>query len=318
MKDTTFTVISDKPSKPLNLRPKAYSKDFITIEWDVPESDGGSPITGYKIEKRDAKRDNYIKVGETEADKLEIKSTKLVEGNQYHFRVYAVNEIGESEPGITDEPITAKLPFDPPGPPINLIVSDITKATANLAWEVPEFDGGSPVTGYYIERNIATRWVKVNKKATTKLTRELKDLVEEEAYEYRALAENLAGVGEPSESVTFVAKDPFSVPGQPGQPEVEEVTAEGVKLSWSEPESDGGAEIITYIVEGKKKGVTKWQRMNKDHVTETEFKVKDVQPDVDYEFRVSAENKAGVGKASLPCAARYSECGLQKYCQGSK
>ena len=46
----------DKPSPPKNLRVTDVSKDYITLEWDVPESDGGSPLKGYNIEKADTKR----------------------------------------------------------------------------------------------------------------------------------------------------------------------------------------------------------------------------------------------------------------------
>ena len=50
-------------------------------------------------------------MGETDANTLTIKATKLTENNQYHFRVVAENEVGVSDPCETDEPITAKLPF---------------------------------------------------------------------------------------------------------------------------------------------------------------------------------------------------------------
>lgn len=299
--------VTDKPSPPLNLRPKDYSKDYITVTWDVPESDGGAPITGYRVEKRDAKRDNFTKVGETNSKTLEIKASKLVEGNQYYFRVYAINEVGESKPAVTDEPITAKLPFDPPGPPVNLTANDITRTSVTLTWETPEFDGGSPITGYYVEKNIGKRWVKVNKKATMKLTREVTDHREGETYEYRVCAENLAGVGEPCTPIQFVSKDPFTVPSQPGQPVIEDMTNEGVKLSWSKPETDGGSPITTYIVEMKPKSGTKWKRVNKDNVLDTNCVVPALEPEVECEFRILAENKAGKSQPSQTTGVKYGE-----------
>ncbi len=81
------------------------------IAWDEPESDGGSPITGYNVEKMDIKRETWVKVDSVDAKTRTLKATKLVEGNKYHFRVTAENDVGESDPGQTDEPITAKLPF---------------------------------------------------------------------------------------------------------------------------------------------------------------------------------------------------------------
>jgi hypothetical protein len=52
-----------------------------------------------------------VQVGDTQADTLTIKATKLTEGHKYLFRVVAENEMGVSDPCTTDEPITAKLPF---------------------------------------------------------------------------------------------------------------------------------------------------------------------------------------------------------------
>ena len=68
---------------------------------------------------------------------------------------------------MNDDPITAKLPFDPPGPPISFKVNDITKSSAQLSWQPPEDDGGAPVSGYYVEKNTGKRWTKVNKTATS-------------------------------------------------------------------------------------------------------------------------------------------------------
>ncbi len=107
-----FTVeVKDRPSPPPNLRVVEVYKDFIVVAWDVPESDGGSPITGYLLEKRDAKRDAFVKVEEVDSKTLKVKATKLVEGKAYYFRVLAENDVGQSDWTTMDEPVTAKLPF---------------------------------------------------------------------------------------------------------------------------------------------------------------------------------------------------------------
>lgn len=101
--------------------------------------------------------------------------------------------------------------IDKPGPPINLTPNDTTKTTTRLTWAPPEDDGGSPVTGYYVERMAAysTRWSKVNKKAVSDLELFIDDLEEGVEYKIRVCAENAAGVGEPCEPITIVVKDPF-------------------------------------------------------------------------------------------------------------
>ena len=41
--------VIDKPTVPLNVRAKEVYKNYIVVTWDVPQSDGGAPITGYKV-----------------------------------------------------------------------------------------------------------------------------------------------------------------------------------------------------------------------------------------------------------------------------
>ena len=90
---------------------KDVNKSYVVIAWDSPQSDGGSPITKYVVEKRDVKRTGYSSAGSVEGDVFEQKVTKLVEGNEYFFQVFAENDIGLSEPATMSEPVKARLPF---------------------------------------------------------------------------------------------------------------------------------------------------------------------------------------------------------------
>ena len=273
----------------------------MTLTWEEPESDGGSKITGYVIEKADVKRrNNFLTAGQCEDTTFKVD--KLLEGNEYIFKVMAENAIGTSDPASIDEPITAKLPFDPPGPPRNVRISDLTASSCTLHWEKPGFDGGSAIHGYYIEKSsgYSSRWVKVNREPITNLQKAFKDLVEGSEYEYRVLAENDAGISKPSETTgVFKAKDPFDVPGQPGTPEVTKITKDTASLTWTAPQSDGGSEITNYIVEVREVGDKKWKRANKtDKVKGLKYDVSNLREGTEYEFRVTAENKAGEGKPS--------------------
>ena len=102
---------------------------------------------------------------------------------------------------------------DKPGPPEAPTISDVTKTGCVVAWQPPKEDGGSPVTGYHVERCLATtdRWLKINKGAVAELKFPVTDLVEGNQYQFRISAENKVGVGPPSSPCPpFVAKDAFS------------------------------------------------------------------------------------------------------------
>lgn len=75
-----------------------YDSDFVELQWDRPQEDGGSPITGYIIEKRDKYNPNWEKCAEVEGDVNRGKVNDLVEGIHYEFRVRAVNKAGPGEP----------------------------------------------------------------------------------------------------------------------------------------------------------------------------------------------------------------------------
>ena len=50
---------------------------------------------------------------------------------------------------------------DPPGPPRDVRAVDVTKTSCVIQWQEPEFDGGKPISGYYVEKLTGSRWIKV-------------------------------------------------------------------------------------------------------------------------------------------------------------
>ena len=300
---------ADKPSPPRNFRVTAFDKEFVDLKWEVPENNDGEPITGYLVERRGFTKTAFVLQGKTDAKTLNLKATGLIEGTQYMFRVFAINSIGQSEPAELKEPVTAEVPFDPPGPPVKLRAEEVTKASAMIRFEPPEQDGGPPVTGYYVEKEEDGKWTRVNRKAITVRELLLDDLGENSKYTVRVMAENDAGVGKPCAEIIFVATNELDVPGKPGQPEVVNITEASAELTWAAPKSDGGTHITNYVIERKKRGNAKWKVANVDEkVTETKYEVKGLQSGTEYEFRVTADNKIGPGPPSNPSKmVKYGE-----------
>ena len=100
-------------------------------------------------------------------------------------------------------------------------------------------------------------------------------------------------------TLPVLAKDPWNKPGAPVSLKVNEVTKRSCTLKWKEPNTDGGDPIRHYVVEYKIAGTFKWICANDgDRTMDKTYKVTGLHSDMDYEFRVAAENKAGVGSFS--------------------
>lgn len=63
-----------------------------------------------------------------------------------------------------------------------------------------------------------------------------------------------------------LSPSPIEPPGLASQPQVTDVTKETVTITWNAPTQDGGAPVLGYIVERRKKGSNLWVPFNKDPI----------------------------------------------------
>lgn len=85
-------------------------------------------------------------------------------------------------------------------------------------------------------------------------------------------------------------------PGPPASVKISHVFADRVKLRWEPPLSDGGAEITNYIIDKRETSRANWAQVTSNiHGQITNCSVEKLIEGHEYEFRVSAENKYGVG-----------------------
>ena len=94
----------------LPLTAKVLSRESVELSWKPPAEDGGSPITNYVVEKRDAKKTLWSRVEKTD-NVTNIAVKNLVEGAQFFFRVAAVNKNGQGEFLEMPKPVLIKSPF---------------------------------------------------------------------------------------------------------------------------------------------------------------------------------------------------------------
>ncbi len=79
---------------------------------------------------------------------------------------------------------------------------------------------------------------------------------------------------------------------------VTEVGGDFVNLSWEKPENDGGSRIQGYWIEKREADSETWQRVNASLCVPTQINISNLIEDRQYEFRVFAQNAAGLSNPS--------------------
>ncbi|XP_053494098.1 myosin binding protein Cb isoform X1 [Ictalurus furcatus] len=70
-------------------------------------------------------------------------------------------------------------------------------------------------------------------------------------------------------------------------------------VTWEAPKFDGGAPVTGYLMERKKKGSSRWTKLNFDVYQDTKYEAKRMIEGILYEMRVFAVNSIGVSSPSL-------------------
>jgi hypothetical protein len=186
------------PQPPTALTSSATSPSQINLSWNTPSNTGGSPITGYKIERSVDGGAFSVLVPNTGSTSTTYSNTGLAHSTQYSYRVSAINAIGTSSASNVSSATT----FDVnPFPPTDLAATVISSSQIDLEWSTPSDDGGSPITDYKIERstNGGSTWnIVVSNTGNADTAYSNTGLAPNTAYTYRVSAITLVGTSSPS------------------------------------------------------------------------------------------------------------------------
>ena len=86
--------------------------DFVSLSWGAPQDGRGwkGRLLGYYIEKKDSGSDTWLRINHTPCIANIFNVANLIEDREYDFRVFAVNEAGESTPTGTSRKIRVRDP----------------------------------------------------------------------------------------------------------------------------------------------------------------------------------------------------------------
>lgn len=87
----------------------------MTLNWEEPEDDGGTPITGYWLERKETTGKRWVRVSRDPIRPMGMGESfvvsGLIEGSQYLFRVIAINAAGPGLPSASTDPTFARDPI---------------------------------------------------------------------------------------------------------------------------------------------------------------------------------------------------------------
>jgi hypothetical protein len=170
------------------------SSTQITIDWNAPANDGGSSITGYKIERAVSKVGTFTAIVLNTGNTLTTYTDSgLTAYTNYSYKVYALTAVGT---GAASDPSDTV-----PAAPTSLTATAVSNSQIDLAWTAPTLEGGSSVTGYKIERESPEGGgfaVIVADTGSTTTTYNNGGLAAATEYNYRVSAISALGTGLPS------------------------------------------------------------------------------------------------------------------------
>ncbi|XP_040583966.1 twitchin [Lepeophtheirus salmonis] len=165
--------------------------------------------------------------------------------------------IASNSEGLDEVQVRVEV-LDVPSPPIGpLNISDVTPSSCKVSFKRPGDMGGSPITGYQIERRVKDKDVWINCGKTTNKTVlimrdvecDVKDLIEGQIYFFRASAININGESDPLESkVPICAKSAIELPFPPFEPAIVDWDKKWVSLGWN---AASDSNIRHFIVEAQ-------------------------------------------------------------------
>ena len=170
----------------------------VTLTWQAPLSDGGSPITRYEHRRSSG---GWTSVSGGAAARRQLV-TGLTNGTAYTFEVRAVNRVGAGDSGrVTETPLPLSLPPPPPPSlprPTGLVAQAVGSGQVKLTWNNPGIAVGQWLYG--VKKGTGSFiWKSVPDSDATTTTYTVANLTNGVEYRFKVRIKNDEVVSRPSE-----------------------------------------------------------------------------------------------------------------------
>jgi titin len=270
------------PSAPSSLS-GSIGDEHVHLNWIAPNN-GGYSISAYRIYRSNGSGVSFYLL--STSSQTSYTDSGLVNGNQYVYKVSAVNQLGEGAKSGT----VALTPMTVPSVPGGLR-SYFGDAKAYLVWDQPLDNGGGQITSYniYIQVSGSSRTLAAN---TNQSEYWDNDLVNGYRYEFTVAAVNPVGEGVKSLPVT---SEVYDVPSNATDLRVYS-GINSITLTWKIPGYDGGSSIIQYAI--YRASSSDGESTLIGMTNQTYYTDKTVEGGTSYYYRVGSENAVGFGEMS--------------------
>jgi subtilisin family serine protease len=191
-----------RPSVPRSLAATSANRS-VTLSWTAPASNGGAPITDYRIQ-RSANGSGWTTIADGVSSARRATVSWLTNGTRYYFRVAAKNRAGL---GPWTRAISA-VPMTTPSAPQSLAAT-VGNGVVRLTWALPSSNGGATITDYVVQRsaNAGATWTTVADDVSSARRLPLGGLTNGQLYYFRVAARNEAGTGSWSTARSAIPSD---------------------------------------------------------------------------------------------------------------
>jgi titin len=205
----------------------------VVLVWTAPVSNGGSPVTGYKLYRGTASGAETLLT--TLGVVTTYTDTPVVNGTTYWYKLTAVTAAGE---GLASTELSAKPATVPGAPTLTSATGGSTGVT--LVWTAPTSTGGSAVTGYKVYRATASGAETLLTTVGLVTTYTDTTVATGTTYYFQVSAVNLPGEGLKSAELSATKPTDSTAPSKPGTPKALVVGTTQIALDWTDSTDNVG------------------------------------------------------------------------------